>query len=1104
MEKKKNLKNKAIRIFFRAGLGLLAVFLVLIIVLSVIINTVVTPEKITPILLNISKEYIHSDVNCESIDITFFSTFPNMGVRLQNGSIASPADTLLTFKNFTVAVAPLAFLFRKQIIIHRLEIKDADVYAHVDTLGHTNWDIFIPADSTETKQDAAAFVIPELDIRDIRLQNINLTYNDLQQDVFIMVDSLSMRLRGNLTQKHAGLNLGLHTTGITSYYQGQTFTSALPFSLRTTLVRDRIRKTLSVEKGTVKVGALKLNTNGLLKRSAVPDIMDVDIDFNLNASSLTDLIEMIPEHLSDKSSKVIAGGKIESNGKLYGQIGKGQYPLITLYLQLLDGTLASAGHPSKTLVEDIDIDFSALLDPSGVQPSSLELKNLYLQTASSKLKAKGGFENIFTQPAINIEANANINFTQMSQKLPLDGMTMEGQIDFDISGQCLLDDILASNYGKIKANGIINIRNVKFDHAEKQFTFYSPNTNITLGTHTRDSIGERIHENLFRGKIVLDTLNLNWKEELIANSSRISILLTTSEPKDSNSIAPVTIGSRINNMRFAMGDYIRIRGVQASGGINIRPRTDMPNLPEISGSISIDSLTGRVYEMAGRISKANLRLKGAKRQVRQRNIQTRHRIPVDSAYLIPPDPATDLSFRIESQEAKDILRNWDISGGFSSNDISIRTPYFPIPIRIRESDMTFTSNILNLTKAHIRLGKTDFTLKGEVEGIRRALMFNGKLSAKMTLDADSLDFNELIHAAAAGSEYTTKNVSEKDSISDIILDEQNVLIPAEDTTALGIFVVPRNLDVEFSSRIRNGKFSDINIRNARGSIILRDQAVQIPRLTLHSDIGSTTITMVYKAPDPKGAHLGMELGVKRVDLKELVNAVPVIAEMAPMLNSFEGVVDCNMTTVTELDSFMNVRLPETTASCYLSGQDLVLLDGETFAEISKKLMFKNKQKNKIDSMSVEIILEDEKLMIFPFRLSMDRYNVAVGGIQNLDMSFDYHITVLKSPIPFKLGLNISGTPENMKIRLGKAKYKDLFTVARQKELDTATINLRVEMDKKLRQSIRDIAGMELTHPIRRPRTEIPDSLKRNLFQLEDTVITNPPDTITIETGTTQQ
>ena len=1104
------------RLLFRAGLCLLGVLLVSVIAVMVVIYMVLTPRKITPVLLNASKDYIHGEVGCESIDITFFSVFPDVGVRLKNGSISSEADTLLVFDQFTATIHPLAFIFRKQLIIRQLSIENADIYLHIDTLGKVNWDIFSSADSLKVKADTTAFVMPELNINNIRLSNVNFTFNDVQRDMFLMVDSLTMRLRGNLTKERADLSFGIRTPAVTAYYQGHTFTRSLPFSFRTTFVRDQLQKTLTIERGTLKAGTIELNTQGVLKQSDDSGIVDVDVDFSLNASSLDELTGMIPERIADFSSKFTADGKVVSNGKLTGQWGDGRFPLVTLSLLLADGTLASLDQPKSPFIEDVNVDFHAKFDPSRVQPSSIKLNNLCLQTASSKLTVKGEFDHILTKPDLKAQVKANIDFTQMSQILPVKGMTMEGQIDFDVSVQCFLEDILASNYGKINANGVADMREVKFRHDAEQIFFYTSNVGLKLGINTKDSMSERFPESLLRCRIVLDTLHLNRKDELVANTSRLSAVLATSEPKDTASIVPITIGSRISTMRLVMGDSVRVRGVQAAGNVQIRPRVDMPDLQEINGIFTIDTLMGRAREMSGRVSKASVKFQLVKQPARQRSASgsfvasdsSRPMLPEgevisqrstemltraqrDSLRQIRSDPTTNLSFQIASQETKDLLRNWEFSGGFASNDLSLRTPYYPLQIRMQEPDIAFTDNTVNLTHAHILLGQSDFTLKGEAEGLRRALLYNEKISVKMTLDADSLDFNELIRTAVAGSDYAAKDVSEKDSILNIVLDESMDVAVADEAVASGIFVVPRNLDVEFNSRIQNGKISNIAIRNARGRIILRDQAIQIPRLRLNTSIGSATMTMVYKAPDPQGAYMGLELGVQQIDLKDLISALPVIVEMAPMINSFEGVVDCDMTVVTALDSLMNVRLSETTASCQLSGQNLVLLDGETFAEISKTLMFKNKNKNIIDSMSVEMIMEDDKLMIFPFQLSIDRYNVAVGGIQNLDMSFNYHITVLKSPVPFKLGLNISGTPDDMKIRPGKAKYKNMFTVAREKQLDNTTINLRQEMNEKLQQSIQDIAGMELRQPLRRPRTEIPDSLKQSLFQLEDTLVVNP-------------
>ena len=76
------------------------------------------------------------------------------------------------------------------------------------------------------------------------------------------------------------------------------------------------------------------------------------------------------------------------------------------------------------------------------------------------------------------------------------------------------------------------------------------------------------------------------------------------------------------------------------------------------------------------------------------------------------------------------------------------------------------------------------------------------------------------------------------------------------------------------------------------------------------------------------------------------------------------------------------------------------------------------------------------------------------GNNDLAMNLNYHVSVLKSPIPFKFGINIKGTPENMKIRLGGAKVKENMVVERVTLVDTTRINLVKEMDRVFRRGVR--------------------------------------------------
>ncbi|MGM9736701.1 MAG: hypothetical protein ACI3ZL_09855, partial [Candidatus Cryptobacteroides sp.] len=80
--------------------------------------------------------------------------------------------------------------------------------------------------------------------------------------------------------------------------------------------------------------------------------------------------------------------------------------------------------------------------------------------------------------------------------------------------------------------------------------------------------------------------------------------------------------------------------------------------------------------------------------------------------------------------------------------------------------------------------------------------------------------------------------------------------------------------------------------------------------------------------------------------------------------------------------------------------------------------------------------------VFPFVLKMDRYTMAMSGIQNLDMSFKYHVSVLKSPFLIRLGINLYGPDfDHLKFKIGKARYKNTNVPVFSSVIDDTKINL---------------------------------------------------------------
>ncbi len=171
--------------------------------------------------------------------------------------------------------------------------------------------------------------------------------------------------------------------------------------------------------------------------------------------------------------------------------------------------------------------------------------------------------------------------------------------------------------------------------------------------------------------------------------------------------------------------------------------------------------------------------------------------------------------------------------------------------------------------------------------------------------------------------------------------------------------------------------------------------------------------------------------------------VPQIKEIVPMLSSFDGLLNCELAGTAALDTNMNFIMPTVNGVMRIGGKDLTLSQDEDLRKITKLLKFKNNGDLKINSMSVEGQIADNELEVFPFLVDVDRYELAMSGVQNLDMSFRYHVSVIKSPLVFKFGVDLYGKDfDHMKFRIGKAKYKNakdipVFT----KTIDESKLNL---------------------------------------------------------------
>lgn len=971
-----------------SGITLGTVLLVLLVAIAFVINFIVTPKKLTPVVLDAANQTLNAHLDMESVELTFFSTFPQFGLKVKNGSLVSKAlndsswcktDSLLSFKECVLTVNPIAYLTENRIVVHNLSLEEVAVYAYRNKTGKANWEVTrasadtIPADTASTDFNS------EIDIRNIELKHANLVFDDRNTDIYSRIDDANLKLRLSLTKGISTLGLKFDNKNILFWQQGELLVNKIATSLRTDIMVDRQTAVWKLKDTELDVNGIRLDVNGTFRRDTVAKTIGMDLEYGLHAPSMETVLRMIPKSYV-KDTKVSAKGEVTVSGRVRGVYGDKKLPAVSLKIGIKEASAQYKGLPYG--IDEVTADFDAYVDLMRHQPSYLNLKIFHFKGAHTEVLADAKVDDLLDDPLITFHTKSTVDLDALAKTFPLqESVTITGKLDADMGMKCRLSALKKQDIGRMKLGGKLELKDFELKDTAKDFDF--------LGNATfcfRDN--ETLQAQMDVRKLVLRSRFLSSDiERLVANVS-------STNPQDTNRIVSLQCDMEVSKLRASMGDSIKLYSARAKAQAALGPQGVDVTKPAIDFSLRADSL---FFSAAGTRMAMNV-----------------------------------AGIKMKADKLNDSL--WMPKGIVGFNRLRFRTPEFGLPIRMSKTAVTVDGPKITLKNASVRIGRSNMTATGDMMGVYRAMTKGEKLTAHLSLTSDLIDCNQLINSLSFPEDTT-----------EVLTDS----VPSE----MKLFVIPRNIDFELQTDLKKVIFEKMLFENVHGAVDIKNQAIHLEDLSMRALDADMKAVMVYKAGSPRGGYAGFDFKIRNINIAKLVDFVPALDTIVPMLRSFKGRVMFDVAADARLDSAMNIRIPTLRSAIHIKGDSLVLMDGETFAEISKMLMFKNKKENVFDSISVNVTVHDGNVTVYPFLVEIDRYKAAVGGEQGLDMNFNYHISILKSPLPFKAGVNISGNLDKMKFRIGKAKYKDAVTPAAVHRVDSTRMNMGNEIVNRFRRVV---------------------------------------------------
>lgn len=1101
--------NKAVKKTLKIGGITLASILGVIIVIFLLLSwTVFSPQRLTKTANQVIDKYLPCNAEVDKVGLSLVSSYPFLafefyGLTVFDEMEESALDTLLHSGTFYTFVDMKALVKERKIIVEHLFSNDLQANLFISESGATNLDIFLPTDSavaviepeeTEASTDFELYV----DLRQIKLQNISATYIDNQSNISASIDGLGIDVSGVLdgTDMNASIIAGVDkiaaqiadSTSIDASINGVEFRGNATMdaenitfggNLNTTLIAAAIDDMNASLKNTGMTinNAVYQTSNGNIQLNAIVNGESV----NFNAEGITASLEAflmsvadvtINEEMinADNLKFALSNLDVQMQDSVNGDINAA---MSALNVDMLAATNQDMNNISGSLSAKGDgIQFNM----GGAAPMAANLKDLSFVTDLSLKDDKITANPYLATSSLHfaLDGDTYVNNWPISVSLPVVADTAITNIAINRAYVKAIDKSLHFNAnanlgsnGDIKGNANIEMHSVDMislmDMIPESLKYLVEGIELDALMDTKIDIDGGILANgemmLNKANAILALTNLDaaYNDSIFAESGFVWAGITYSGSQNSKVSADITL--KATDLNAKMIDSTNIDAYLQDFVAEIEVADFMDTITAISAKADIN-----VAMLKASMDTMNLYTENAalSATVSPNNNKTMLMVNLDydklnagmGSMLSAQTGITSLlAMAVYDDTKEDLLLQWNPILQLSMEDASLDLLKEPVEMPYLELD--FSLGQFNINDSRLQIGNSDIMLWGNVYNIGAYVEKTGMLTGELFLESDYADVTELL---ALINDFTVSSES-ADTISSVTVTES---AGSDTVTIADPFMVPEGIDLTLYTNLSEINFNDHIFNNVGGDVTIRDGVIVLQELGFSSNSAEMQLTAIYETPARDDLYVGLDFHLLDIQIDELIDLIPSIDSIVPMLKSFDGEAQFHLAAETNLKADYMPKMPTLIGAAAIEGKDLVIMDSEVFDGIKRKLLMSKNAENKIDSMSVEMQVLRNKVDLYPFLIHMDKYQAVVAGRHNInkDLDCNYHVSLTDCPLPIRLGVNVGGSLNDIAekplkhIKVGRCQYKKMFKPEKRGLAEERTLQMKKVISDTLKENVR--------------------------------------------------
>ncbi len=653
------------------------------------------------------------------------------------------------------------------------------------------------------------------------------------------------------------------------------------------------------------------------------------------------------------------------------------------------------------------------------------------------------------------------------QKLPLN---LDGMLNASLKGKIRQSQLSVSEFAKADLEGRFFARHLAVAMPADTIDAAIDSLDIRLGAQGRQFREGGQKRRLLTLTMGMDSLQVLYKKLFDVSGKNLALRIFNSAnvliDKERQAFYPFSGALDVGKLRVKDSDGMVAVLLDGQESFSVRPKRGQRQTP----ILTLKSHNGRILYKSGadrlRIRQLNLDVRAemntVDRAIRReafldtlakrypevpRDSLFQHWVKIQSNRQLPDFLSEkdfrekDLHFSLPGMFEK-YFKEWDLNGTLSMGRLTMVTPLFPLKTDVSALGGSFNNNTVVLDSLKVISGKSDVKLTGKVDGLRRFLASRGPVLLDAQFQSQEIDGDELMSAWQTGRSISEEEKERLSALDDASFDKQVAEIKVEKVdTVSELFVVPANINANIRVAADEIRYSGLEFMSVNMDLDVRERTARITNTMATSNVGNVFFEGFYSTRTKKDLKAGLNLSLIDVTAERVIELFPALDTLMPLLSNFSGLLSCDLAMTSELDTHMNFIIPTAKGVMRIEGSDLQIYDTPQFTKLAKVLMFKNKNVGYVDNLRVEGRLENSKIEVFPFALKIDRYSLAMSGIQDVSSDFNYHISVIKSPVLIKFGVDLWGNFDDWKFSLCKPRYKSLNVPAFSTVIDEGRISL---------------------------------------------------------------